>query len=282
MVAIAVFLTGCAQLPRSGAIGVGPNVQIESTDDYLYYSPSLPSPGDSQQQIVTGFLSAGNGPQNDYEVARSYLANNFKSEWSASDEVLVQQGATVFDLIDESNARVELQVSATIDANGIDNLAPFSFFNVVSEDPPHIMFSTVRTGNKNKDTLNNILANQQFVVNLVTEDVVEQMNTTSQPVAADVNEFELANVTPIESIYIKPKRVKESLVQFECEMVHHYFIEKHQNGGACIIIGKIITMHIDDSILMENHKIDLEKYKPVARLAGSNYSKLGEIFSIKR
>jgi flavin reductase (DIM6/NTAB) family NADH-FMN oxidoreductase RutF len=171
---------------------------------------------------------------------------------------------------------------ATVDENGIDNLAPFSFFNVVSEDPPHIMFSTVRTGNKNKDTLNNILANLQFVVNLVTEDVVEQMNTTSQPVAADVNEFELANVTPIDSIYIKPKRVKESLVQFECEMVHNYFIEKHQNGGACIIIGKIITMHIDDSILMENHKINLEKYKPVARLAGSNYSKLGEIFSIKR
>lgn len=171
---------------------------------------------------------------------------------------------------------------ATIDENGIDNLAPFSFFNIVSEDPPHLMFSTVRTGNKNKDTLNNILANQQFVVNLVTEDVVEQMNTTSQSVAPNINEFEIANVTPIESIYIKPKRVKESLVQFECEMVHHYFIENHQNGGACIIIGKIITMHIDDSILMENHKINIEKYKPVARLAGSNYSKLGEIFSIKR
>ena len=171
---------------------------------------------------------------------------------------------------------------ATIDENGIDNLAPFSFFNIVSEDPPHLMFSTVRTGNKNKDTLNNILANQQFVVNLVTQDVVEKMNTTSQSVAPNINEFELANVTPIESIYIKPKRVKESLVQFECEMVHHYFIENHQNGGACIIIGKIITMHIDDSILMENHKINLEKYKPVARLAGSNYSKLGEIFSIKR
>ncbi len=171
---------------------------------------------------------------------------------------------------------------ASIDANGIDNLAPFSFFNVVSEDPPHIMFSTVRTGNKNKDTLNNILANNQFVVNLVTEEIVEQMNTTAQNVASDVSEFELANVTPIDSVFIKPKRVKESLVQFECEMVHHYFIEKHQNGGACIIIGKIITMHIDDSILMENHKIDLEKYKTIARLAGSNYSNLGEIFSIKR
>ncbi|MCD8518630.1 MAG: flavin reductase family protein [Flavobacterium sp.] len=158
----------------------------------------------------------------------------------------------------------------------------FPFFNVVSEDPPHVMFSTVRTGNKNKDTLNNILDNKQFVVNLVTEEVVEQMNTTSQSVASDIDEFELAGLTPIDAVYIKPKRVKESLVHFECEMVHHYFIENHQNGGACIIIGKIITMHIDDSILMENHRINLEKYKPVARLAGSNYSKLGEIFSIKR
>ena len=108
------------------------------------------------------------------------------------------------------------------------------------------------------------------------------MNTTSQSVASDIDEFELARVTPIDAVYIKPKRVKESLVHFECEMVHHYFIENHQNGGACIIIGKIITMHIDDSILMENHRINLDKYKPVARLAGSNYSKLGEIFSIKR
>ena len=98
---------------------------------------------------------------------------------------------------------------STIDANGINNLAPFSFFNVVSEDPPHIMFSTVRTGNKNKDTLNNILCNNQFVVNLVTETIVEQMNTTSQSVASNVDEFELANVTPIDSVYIQPKRVKE-------------------------------------------------------------------------
>ena len=171
---------------------------------------------------------------------------------------------------------------STIDNNGINNLAPFSFFNVVSEDPPHVMFSTVRTGNKNKDTLNNILDNNQFVVNLVTEEVVVQMNTTSQSVTSDIDEFELAGVTPINAIYIKPKRIKESLVHFECEMVHHYFIENHQNGGACIIIGKIITMHIDDTILMENYRINLDKYKPVARLAGSNYSKLGEIFSIKR
>lgn len=171
---------------------------------------------------------------------------------------------------------------STVDENGTNNLAPFSFFNAVGEDPPHLMFSTVRTGNKNKDTLNNVLANKQFVVNLVTEETVEQMNMTSQSVNADVDEFELANLTPIDSIFIKPKRVKESYVHFECEMVHHYFLEDHKNGGACIVIGKILTMHINDDILMEGNRINLDKYKPVARLAGSNYSKIGEIFSIKR
>lgn len=203
---------------------------------------------------------------------------NFKMEFNIQDT----DSSTLYKLLTGTVIPRPIGWISTIDKNGINNLAPFSFFNVVSEDPPHVMFSTVRTGNKNKDTLNNILENKEFVVNLVTEEVVEQMNTTSQTVASNVDEFELAGLTPIDSIYIKPKRVKESLVHFECEMVHHYFIENHQNGGACIIIGKIITMHIDDTILMENHRINLEKYKPVARLAGSNYSKLGEIFSIKR
>lgn len=171
---------------------------------------------------------------------------------------------------------------STVDENGINNLAPFSFFNVVGEDPPHVMFSTVRTGNKNKDTLNNVLANKQFAVNLVTEDVVEQMNTTSNAVENSVDEFQLANLTPISCELIKPKRVAEAKAHFECEMVHHYFLEDHKNGGACIVIGKVLIMHISDEILLENYRINLDKYQPVARLAGSNYSKLGETFSIKR
>lgn len=152
----------------------------------------------------------------------------------------------------------------------------------MGEDPPHVMFSTVRTGNKNKDTLNNVLSNKQFVVNLVTEDLVEQVNTTSEMVDSTIDEFELANLTPIPCEMIKPKRVAEAKAHFECEMVHHYFLEDHKNGGACIVIGKVVMMHISDEILSENYRINLDTYKPVARLAGSNYSKLGEIFSIKR
>lgn len=171
---------------------------------------------------------------------------------------------------------------STIDENGVNNLAPFSFFNVVGEDPPHVMFSTVRTGDKNKDTLNNVLSNKQFAVNLVTEDLVEQMNKTSEMVDNTIDEFELANLTPIPCELIKPKRVKEAKAHFECEMVHHYFLEDHKNGGACVVIGKIVVIHISDEILLENYRIDLDKYRPVSRLAGSNYGKLGEIFSIKR
>ncbi|WP_395054404.1 flavin reductase family protein [Flavobacterium sp.] len=171
---------------------------------------------------------------------------------------------------------------STIDENGINNLAPFSYFNIVGEDPPHVMFSTVRGNNTNKDTLNNVLANKQFVVNMVTEDLVEQMNSTSQAVSPDVDEFQLAHLTPIASVKIKPMRVAESKITFECEMVHHYFLENHKNGAACIIIGRIVMMHFDDSVLLDNFKINMENYKPVSRLAGSNYSKIGEVFSIKR
>lgn len=171
---------------------------------------------------------------------------------------------------------------SSISEDGINNLAPFSYFNLLGDDPPHVMFSTRRDNDKNKDTLNNVLATKQFVVNMVTEEVVEQMNTTSQSIPADESEFDLAGVTPVPSVIVKPMRVKESKINFECELVHHYFLEGHQQGGACVVIGRIVMMHFDDQVLLEDYKINLETYKPVSRLAGSNYSKIGEIFSIKR
>jgi flavin reductase (DIM6/NTAB) family NADH-FMN oxidoreductase RutF len=171
---------------------------------------------------------------------------------------------------------------STIDESGTNNLAPFSYFNMVGDDPPHVMFSTRRDNNSNKDTLNNVLTTKQFVVNMVTEGLAEQMNSTAQPFPSEIDEFQMVGVTPIPSSVVKPMRVKESLVQFECEMVHHYFLEGHKQGGACVIIGRIVRMHFDESLVLEDYKINLETYKPIARLAGSSYSKIGEIFSIKR
>ena len=171
---------------------------------------------------------------------------------------------------------------ATIDDSGTNNLAPFSYFNMVGDDPPHVIFSTQRLNNSNKDTLNNVLSTKQFVVNMVTEALAEQMNSTAQAVPAEVDEFQMVGVTPIPSSVVKPMRVKESLVQFECEMVHHYFLEDHKQGGACVVIGRVVRMHFDESVLLEDYKINMETYKPIARLAGSKYSKIGEVFSIKR
>lgn len=171
---------------------------------------------------------------------------------------------------------------SSISEDGINNLAPFSYFNAVGDDPPHVMFSVGRGNNINKDTLNNVLNTKQFVVNVVTEALAEKMNLTAQSVPSHVDEFALAHIDSIPSIKVKPLRVKESPITFECELVHHYFLEDHKNGGACIIIGRIVMMHFDDSVLMDNYKINLESYKPIARLAGSNYAKIGELFSVKR
>ena len=171
---------------------------------------------------------------------------------------------------------------STISEDGINNLAPFSYFNAVGDDPPHVMFSTVHSNNSNKDTLNNVLATKQFVVNMVTEDLVAQMNKTSQPISANESEFELAGLTPIASSLVLPPRVKESKITMECEMVHHYKLENSKTGGATIVIGKIVLFHIDESVLLDNYIINLDTYQPIARLAGSNYSKIGEIFSLKR
>lgn len=192
------------------------------------------------------------------------------------------EGSTLYKLLTGTVIPRPIGWISTRSNAGKHNLAPFSFFNAVGEDPPHVMFSTVRTGDKNKDTLNNVLENKEFAVNLVTEELVEQMNATSAPLSPDENEFEHAGLESIPCDFIKSQRVKDALVHFECEMVHHYFLEDHKNGGACIVIGKIICIHVNDDIVNERFHINLDKYKPVARLAGSNYAKIGEIFSIKR
>jgi flavin reductase (DIM6/NTAB) family NADH-FMN oxidoreductase RutF len=171
---------------------------------------------------------------------------------------------------------------SSISEDGITNLAPFSYFNAVGDDPPHVMFSAGNGQNSNKDTLNNVLATKQFVVNMVTEDLVEQMNSTAQGIPSHESEFDLANLTPIPSLKIKAPRVKESPISMECELVHHYTLEDNKFGGSTILVGRIVMFHIDEKVLLDDFKINLNTYKPVARLAGSNYSKLGELFSVKR
>ena len=171
---------------------------------------------------------------------------------------------------------------SSISEDGILNLAPFSFFNAVGDDPPHVMFSASGSPNANRDTLSNALATKQFVVNMVTEELVEQMNMTAQSIPSLESEFDHAGVTPVPSSKVKPPRVKECLISMECELVHHYTLENNKFGGQTIMVGKVVMFHFHESVLLDDYKINMENYSPISRLAGSGYSKLGEIFSVKR
>ncbi len=113
-----LMLAGCAQLPRSGEIKAGPEIKGDIANDYLYYSPSGPASGESQQDILNGFINAGTGPQNDYEAAREYLTQDFKTKWNPNNEVLIQQGNPVITFNANKQASVNVQVQASVDADG--------------------------------------------------------------------------------------------------------------------------------------------------------------------
>lgn len=171
---------------------------------------------------------------------------------------------------------------SSIGEDGIANLAPFSFFNAVGDDPPHVMFSASGSPKTNRDTLRNVLETKQFVVNMVTEELTERMNMTASSVPSHESEFDHAGVTPIASAKVKPPRVQECLITMECELVHHYTLENSRFGGQTIMVGRVVMFHFDESVLLDDYKINMENYQPISRLAGSGYSKLGEIFSVKR
>lgn len=117
--AAVLALTGCAQLPRSSEVKAGPDLKSGLTSDYLYYSPSGPSDGDNQSQIINGFLNAATGPQNDYQIAREYLTAEFSSKWSPNDEVLIQESRPELTLQDDTTARLVVKAVAQIDEVGI-------------------------------------------------------------------------------------------------------------------------------------------------------------------
>lgn len=162
--------------------------------------------------------------------------------------------------------------ASTLDKKGNPNLAPFSFFNVFSSNPPIAVFSPSRSGRtgKHKDTFNNIQEINEVVINLVDFKMVEQMSLASSPYEPKVNEFIKSGFTPIESELIKPFRVKEAPIQMECKVIE---VKKlgDNNGAGNLVICKILKMHISEDILDNNQMIDQEKIDLVARMGGDWY-----------
>jgi len=164
--------------------------------------------------------------------------------------------------------------ASTVDAEGKPNLAPFSFFNVFSANPPILIFSPARSGRTNttKDTYNNVKVVPEVVINVVNYDIVHQMSLASSPYAPGVNEFKKAGFTALKSDNVKPFRVAESPVQFECKV--NEVIELGTEGGAGnLIICEVLKIHIHDEVLDSNGMIDQQKIDLVARMGGDWYSR---------
>ncbi|EIA09359.1 flavin reductase family protein [Flavobacterium frigoris] len=164
--------------------------------------------------------------------------------------------------------------ASTVDEDGNPNLSPFSFFNVFSANPPILVFSPARRVRDNsiKHTLINCEATKEVVINVVNFDLVQQTSLASTEYADGVNEFEKSGLTAVASDLVKPFRVKESPVQFECKVNQIIPLGK-QGGAGNLILCEVVKIHIDESVLDENGAIDQHKIDLVSRLGGNWYSR---------
>ncbi len=170
------------------------------------------------------------------------------------------------------------------DRNGVVNLAPYSFFNGVASEPPTVMFSSngVHSEGSYKDSVKNVRDTGEFVCNLATWETREAMNTTSAMVARSVDEFELSGLTPVPSRLVKPPRVKESPVHLECKYLQIVELpcDKPEQSNL-VVFGQVVGIHIDDSIISDG-MIDMNVFKPIARLGYFDYSVVDNVFSMRR
>ncbi|SNZ06729.1 NADH-FMN oxidoreductase RutF, flavin reductase (DIM6/NTAB) family [Persephonella hydrogeniphila] len=169
---------------------------------------------------------------------------------------------------------------STVSKKGVYNLAPFSYFGGISSEPPLIMVSIgSKSPGEKKDTWKNIEETGEFVINMVTKEVLAEMNITALPFEEEVDEFEKAGLTPVPSTVVKPPRVKESPVSVECR--RYEIIEIGKMG---VVLGEILNVHVRDDILNEKGYVDTTKLEIVGRLGGANYCLItaDNTFELKR
>jgi flavin reductase (DIM6/NTAB) family NADH-FMN oxidoreductase RutF len=171
---------------------------------------------------------------------------------------------------------------STISSSGIRNLAPFSFFTGISANPPVICFCPMIRGSDGgrKDTLRNIEAVKEFVVNVVSEEFAEQMNMCSAEFPPNIDEFEVSGLTPIASDLVKPPRVKESHINMECRLLQIVDVSAKPLGGS-LVIGEVLRFHVDDA-LFDNYKIDPDRLHAIGRMGGPTYVRTTDRFDMIR
>lgn len=172
---------------------------------------------------------------------------------------------------------------STVDQDGCNNLAPFSFFTGICARPMMICFAPMIRGTdgKKKDTLTNIEATKQFVINIVGESIAGQMNDCAIEYPPEVDEFAQTGLTAIPSHCVKPPRVQECDVQLEC-VLHQIITLGELPGAGSLVIGQVVCVHVQDE-LYEDGRINSEKLRPIGRMAGQTYTRaVSDMFELKR
>lgn len=169
----------------------------------------------------------------------------------------------------------------TLSETGILNGAPFSYFNIVSADPPLISVAVQRSAGQMKDTARNIAGRKEFVVHIVDEVNVDQVNQTAANLPPEESEVEQAGMKPEPSLKIAVPGVREAKVRMECVLEQALELGGNGEPSCDLIIGRVVCFHIDESIYQKG-RIDPRGLNAVSRLAGSDYAKIGESFSIER
>lgn len=171
---------------------------------------------------------------------------------------------------------------STVSAGGVLNLAPFSFFTAVSANPPVVAFSPMVRGSdaQRKDTLHNIEATGEFVVNVVSEDFAVQMNLCSPEFPPEIDEFVVSSLTPIPSDLVAPPRVKESRVNMECRLLQVVHVSPKPLGGS-LVLGEVLRFHVSDEIF-DDYRIDPDGLRPIGRMGGPTYTRTTDRFNLER
>lgn len=163
---------------------------------------------------------------------------------------------------------------------GVNNLAPYSFFNAVSGDPPTVVFSPGAGPGIRKDTADNVKVGGEFTVNIVTDEVAEAMNATSAGLPADADEFAHAGLTAVAGVVVDAPRVAEAKAQMECRVTHRLHVGRG-GGGNWLFVGEVVAFHVNEDLL-DGTRIDQARLAAIGRHAGNLYSRTRDLFTMIR
>ncbi|WP_068783976.1 flavin reductase family protein [Paenibacillus phocaensis] len=170
----------------------------------------------------------------------------------------------------------------TLSPEGVLNAAPFSYFNIVTADPPMVSIAVQRKSGVPKDTARNAAAAGAFVVHIADEGYVRELNVTAAPLPPEESEVQAAGLTPVASEAIAVPGIAEAKIRMECLLEHSLPLGgSGQNPAVDLLIGRVVRFHIDEAIY-EFGRIDPRGWQPISRLAGNSYARLGEIFELER